>query len=125
MIRLGRNFTNLFVADILKPEDREKVISGEIDLFSMNALGIVEFKKDVISQIDRAKKIGLNHIELDADMPNPYASVPPQERAKIKDYAAENDITLSVHLSYSGIGSGVACIQKEDRERRWNSRKST
>lgn len=117
MIRLGRNFTNLFIVDILSEENRKKVISGEIDLFSMNALGLVEFKKRVIAQIDRAVELGLNHIELDADMPSPYGTVSKEECYRIRDYAGKNDITLSVHLSYSGIGRGVACIQEEDRER--------
>ncbi|MEA2081632.1 MAG: hypothetical protein U9O97_02705, partial [Elusimicrobiota bacterium] len=102
MIRLGRNFTNLFVADILPEETRNKIISGEIDLFSMNALGIVEFKKNVLKQLELAKAMGLNHIELDADMPNPYALVTKEERAAIRDKAEAYDITLSVHLSYSG-----------------------
>ena len=117
MIRIGRNFTNLFVVDILEPEIRDKIINGEIDLFSMNALGIVKFKKDVLAQIDRAKELHLQHIELDADVPNPYAAASAGERAKIKDYAGKNDITLSVHLSYSGIGGGVACVQNEDRKK--------
>ncbi|MFH1957418.1 MAG: TIM barrel protein [bacterium] len=117
MIRIGRNFTNLFIVDVLSESERARIISGDLDLFSMNAIGIVEFKKRVISQIDRARELGLNHIELDADMPSPYGTMPEKECFKIRDYAAKNDITLSVHLSYSGIGSGVACIQEEDRSR--------
>ncbi len=117
MIRLGRNFTNLFIVDVLPEDTRNKILSGEIDMFSMNALGLVAFKKDVLKQLDMAKAQGLNHIELDADMPNPYASVTKEERDAIKAKAEEYDITLSVHLSYSGIGSGVACVQKEDRQK--------
>ena len=75
MIRLGRNFTNLFIVDILSEENRKKVISGEIDLFSMNALGLVAFKKRVIAQLDRAVELGLNHIELDADILSPSGVV--------------------------------------------------
>ncbi|PKN00209.1 MAG: hypothetical protein CVU78_02415 [Elusimicrobia bacterium HGW-Elusimicrobia-2] len=117
MIRLGRNFTNLFIVDVLPEETRNKILSGEIDMFSMNALGLVEFKKNVLKQLDMAKAQGLNHIELDADMPNPYAGFTKEERSAIRKKAEDNDITLSVHLSYSGIGSGVACIQKEDRQK--------
>ncbi|MCD6413188.1 MAG: sugar phosphate isomerase/epimerase [Elusimicrobia bacterium] len=117
MIKLGRNFTNLFVADVLEDEQREKVLNGEIDLFSMNAIGLVEFKKRVKFQVDKAVEYGLDHIELDCDVPSPYAAMSAAERAEIRDYAEKKGISFSVHLSYSGIGSGVACIQEEDRQK--------
>ncbi len=117
MIKLGRNFTNLFVVDVLDKSQREKVLSGEIDLFSMNAIGLVEFKRRVKFQVDKAVEYGLNHIELDCDVPAPYAAMPKDERFAIRDYAREKGISFSVHLSYSGIGSGVACIQEEDRQK--------
>ncbi|MCD6311094.1 MAG: sugar phosphate isomerase/epimerase [Elusimicrobia bacterium] len=119
MIRLGRNFTNLFIVDVLPEDTRNKILSGEIDMFSMNALGLVEFKKNVLKQLSMAKAQGLNHIELDADIPNPYISMSKDDRLAIRKKAEESDITLSVHLPYSppGIGSAVVCIQKEDRQK--------
>jgi len=116
-MRLGRNFTNTFVIDVLKEEDQKKVLSGEIDLFSMNALGLVEFKKRVSFQIKKAKELGISHIELDADIPSPYKEIATDERFKIREEAEKNDITLSLHLPYSnsGVGCAVSCIQEEDR----------
>jgi len=115
-MKIGRNFTNTLIAEVLNEEERKKVISGEIDLFSMNALGLMEFKRRVIFQLEAAKKIGLDWLELDCDVPNPYLDFTDEECSKIKEKAEELGITLSVHLSYSGVGKEVACIQDYERE---------
>ena len=88
-MKLGRNFTNTFVLDELSEEEKKKVLSGEYDLFSMNALGLVKFKKDILSQIKLAKELGLDHIELDGDVPNPYPDFSKEEREKVREEAKE------------------------------------
>ncbi len=117
MIKLGRNFTNTFVLDELSEEEKKKVLSGEYDLFSMNALGLVKFKKDVLSQIKLAKELGLDHIELDGDVPNPYPDFSKEEREKVREEAKKAGISLSLHLSYSNVGSSVCSLQELDRRK--------
>jgi len=116
-MKLGRNFTNTFVLDELSEEEKKKVLSGEYDLFSMNALGLVKFKKDVLSQIKLAKEFGLNHIELDGDVPNPYPNFSKEEREKVREEAKKAGISLSLHLSYSNVGSSVCSLQELDRRK--------
>ena len=116
-IKLGRNFTNTFVFDQLRTEEQKKVLSGEYNLFSMNALGLIAFKKDVLSQIKLAREFGLNHLELDADVPNPYPGFSKEERKRIKEKAKEEKISLSLHLSYSNVGSSVCSLQELDRDK--------
>jgi sugar phosphate isomerase/epimerase len=116
-IRLGRNFTNTFVFDQLEPEDQKKIMSGEYNLFSMNALGLMKFKENVLTQLDLAGEFGLNHLELDADVPNPYVDFTEEERKKIREKAAKEGISLSLHLSYSNVGSSVCSLQELDRSK--------
>lgn len=114
-MKLGRNFTNTFVLDKLSKEDQNKVLSGEYDLFSLNALGLVEFKKDIFFQIKLARELGLDHVELDADVPNPYPDFSREERKKVREEAGREGISLSLHLSYSNVGSSVCSLQELDR----------
>ena len=115
-MKLGRNFTNTLIADVLDEESRRKIISGEMDLFSLNAMGLRKFKKDVFGQLDAAKRLSLDWLELDCDVPNPYLDFSDEECKKIKDKAEKCGIELSVHLSYSSVGKEVSCIQNYERE---------
>lgn len=116
-MKLGRNFTNTFVFDKLSSVEQEKVLSGEYSLFSMNALGLVKFKKDILSQIKLAREFGLDHVELDADVPNPYPDFSKEERRQVKEKAKEEGVSLSLHLSYSNVGSSVCSLQELDRRK--------
>ena len=110
-MKLGRNFTNTLIPEVLQPEEREKVISGEIDLFSMNALGLLDFKRDLIFQVESAAKLGLDWLEVDCDIPNPYLDYSADQIEAVRRKAEDLGICLSVHLSYSGMGKEVASIQ--------------
>ncbi|MEW6040745.1 MAG: sugar phosphate isomerase/epimerase family protein [Elusimicrobiota bacterium] len=112
---LGRNFTNTFIFDKLTAPEQEKILNGILDLFSMNAIGLVKFKEDISNQIKIAKRLGLDHIELDCDVPNPYADLDDVQCRDIKSHFEENKISSSVHLSYSNAGSSVASLQELDR----------
>ncbi|OQA92109.1 MAG: Xylose isomerase-like TIM barrel [Elusimicrobia bacterium ADurb.Bin231] len=116
-MKLGRNFTNTFVLDVLTEDDRNKILDGTYSMFSMNALGLMKFKTNIEFQIEKAKSIGLDHVELDCDVPNPYPDFSKKRRQDIKAFAKEKGITLSIHLPYSGMGVGpsVASIQELDR----------
>ncbi|MBN2408026.1 MAG: sugar phosphate isomerase/epimerase [Elusimicrobia bacterium] len=115
-MKLGRNFTNTLIAEVLDEGDRQKIISGELDLFSLNALGLLDFKRNVSMQLDAAKRLGLDWLELDCDVPNPYLEFGRKDCDAIKKKAAGYGIELSIHLSYSSVGKEVACIQDYERE---------
>ncbi|MFC2091288.1 sugar phosphate isomerase/epimerase family protein [Elusimicrobiota bacterium] len=114
-MKIGRNFTNTLIPEVLTSEQREKVFSGETDLFSMNAIGIMEFKKDVLFQLQAASKLGLDWLELDCDIPNPYLDFSKDQCQQIKSRAEELSIDLSTHLSYTGVGGEVSNIQEYER----------
>ena len=114
-MRLGRDFTNCLVFDYLTEDEQRAVANGEIDLASMNALALEKAKADVERQIEVTKAIGMNHVELDADVPNPYLNSDAARRKAIKETARSNDVTLSLHLPYSYIGGALCCPQVEDR----------
>ena len=114
-MKIGRNWTNTFVFDKLTTDEQKMVLNGNYDLFAMNALGLIRFKEDVPGQIELAKKYGLDHIELDCDVPNPYTEWTLEMRKKIKEIARQNNISLSVHLTYSNAGASVVSLQEIDR----------
>lgn len=114
-MKLGRNFTNIFVFDKLTSDEQQKVLNGSYDLFSMNALGVLKFKEDVLGQIQLIKKFQLDHLELDCDVPNPYTEFSIEKSREIKSCAEENNISLSVHLTYSNVGGSVCSLQELDR----------
>lgn len=101
--------------DQLKDKDRRAVERGEMDLGSMNALGLEKAKRDIKNQIKVTKELGLNHIELDCDSPDPYLEMDEAKRREIKELGESNDITFSVHLPYSYVGGSICAIQGSDR----------
>ncbi|MDI6641932.1 MAG: sugar phosphate isomerase/epimerase family protein [Elusimicrobiota bacterium] len=115
-MKFGRDFTNTFVFDKLSLDEQQKVLDGTYDLSSMNAVGIMKFKEDVVGQIKLIKKFEFHHLELDCDVPNPYPAFSFERNQEIKAFAEENGISLSVHLTYSNAGSSVCSLQELDRQ---------
>jgi sugar phosphate isomerase/epimerase len=114
-MRLGRDYTNCLVFDYLSEAEKKAFKEGKLDIGSINAIALHKAKLDVKRQIEVTREIGFSHVELDADLPNPYLNLSKEERAKIKRAAEYNDVTLSLHLPYSYIGSAVCCMQEIDR----------
>lgn len=114
-MRLGRNFTNTLLYDLLTDEQKQLIASGKENLFSMNAWAIAAFKNQVEYQLERARGLGLDHLELDCDVPNPYADYDAKRCAEVRAAAEKAGITLSIHLSYSNSGGDVASLQELDR----------
>ncbi|MDI6819466.1 MAG: sugar phosphate isomerase/epimerase family protein [Candidatus Hodarchaeaceae archaeon] len=114
-MRLGRDFTNCLVFDYLTDEQKRGVAYGQIDPSSMNALAIAKAKMDVERQIQVTRELGFEHLELDADSPNPYLNFDAPRRRAIREAAKSSDITLSLHLPYSYIGGSLCCPQDSDR----------
>lgn len=116
MVRLGRDYTNCLVFDYLGEEEKRSLEKGELDLESMSALALLRAKRDVERQIEVTHELGMSHIELDADPPNPYLDFDGNRRREIKEGAEANDVTLSLHLPYSYVGGSVCSPQEDDRE---------
>ena len=114
-MRLGRDYTNCLVYDHLSEEQKAAFRRGEIDLGTMNALALEKAKKDVKLQLEITKALGLNHVELDGDSPNPYLDMSKEERQHIRELAKSYDVTLSLHLPYSYVGGSICAPQESDR----------
>lgn len=115
-MKLGRDFTNCLLPDYLSQEDSEALISGDLALSSANALVLEKYKRDVVGQIETISELGMSHLELDADPPNPYLDFNEKEKEEIRETAEENDVTISLHLPYTYIGSSLCCFQESDRK---------
>ncbi|KXB04404.1 hypothetical protein AKJ48_02675 [candidate division MSBL1 archaeon SCGC-AAA261O19] len=109
-MRLGRNFTNLLYPDYLNEDNREKVLAGEMAVHDMDALVQVKEKADISGQIRAAEEMGVDHVELDGAVPNPYLEFTEKQKGEAKDAEASSDVTLSFHLPYTYVAdlcSGV------------------
>lgn len=115
-MRLGRDFTNCLLPDYLGEEQRKALLNEELDLPSANAMVLEDYKKDVLGQLKVIDKMGMNHLELDSDPPNPYLDFTKEQREEIRETAESMDITLSLHLPYTYIGASLCCFQESDRK---------
>ncbi len=115
MVRLGRDYTNCLVFDNLSASDKRAFERGDLDLGSINALAIEKTKQNVEQQFKVTRELGLAHVELDADSPNPYLDFDGGRRKEIKEGAESYGISLSLHLPYSYVGSSVCSPQGKDR----------
>jgi sugar phosphate isomerase/epimerase len=100
----------------LDEQEKHALQSGKLDLASMNALALEKTKLDVGHQIQVITELGMNHIELDTDSPNPYVSLNGEKRREIKEMGESAGITFSVHLPYSYVGGSICAPQENDRE---------
>lgn len=116
MVRIGRNFTNLLELDYVSQEDRERFKKGEIDVPDLDALAQIKSKRDIPKQIEVAKEIGLDHIELDGGVPNPFLEMSEEEIERARQAAKQRGITISLHLPYTYVGASTCAFQEVDRE---------
>ncbi len=114
-MRLGRNFTNLLYFDYLDAESRRRFLAGELTVADMDAAVQVVAKKDITKQILTAKALGIDHVELDGNVPNPYLAFSEKDKQKARDIAQENAISLSLHLPYSYVGANLCAPDELDR----------
>lgn len=115
-MRLGRDFTNLLEYEYLTPDDREAFLAGKLAVPDMDATVQIKVKADVARQCQVAAETGLQHVELDGGIPNPYLSLTEDHIKKSKEAAEKYDITLSMHLPYTFISSATCGFQEEDRQ---------
>jgi sugar phosphate isomerase/epimerase len=116
MVKIGRNFTNLLELDYVSKEDRESFKKGKIDVPDLDALAQIKSKRDIPKQIEVARKIGLDHIELDGGVPNPFLEMSEEEIERTRRSAQESRINISLHLPYTYVGASTCAFQEADRE---------
>ncbi|MBI4177956.1 sugar phosphate isomerase/epimerase [bacterium] len=115
-MRLGRDFTNLLEYEYLSREDREAFLAGKLTVSDMDATVQIKVKADVTRQCQVAAETGLQHVELDGGIPNPYLSFSKDDIRKARAAAEKYDITLSMHLPYTFVSAATCGFQEEDRQ---------
>jgi sugar phosphate isomerase/epimerase len=114
-VRIGRDFTNLLYFEYLGDEDKKKLETGEIGVSDVDAMVQLIAKGDIAGQITAAKEFGLDHVELDGAVPNPYLSFTPEQKEKAKSAVEKGGITLSFHLPYTYVGASTCAPHELDR----------
>ena len=114
-MRLGRNFTNLLYFEYLTPDDQRRLEGGELAVADMDALVQVEAKGDMVRQVQVAKSLGLDHVEFDGAVPNPYLGFPLSAGEEVRDATRRAGITLSLHMPYSYVGAALCAPDEIDR----------
>ncbi|MBU3956458.1 sugar phosphate isomerase/epimerase [bacterium] len=114
-MRLGRNFTNMLETTYLSESQKQDLKAGKLTVPGIDATVQGKSKADIIGQIDVIKSIGLNHIELDGGVPNPFLAMSDADVIKAKKYAQEKGVSISVHLPYTFVAQSVVTFQEEDR----------
>lgn len=115
-MRLGRNFTNLLYFEYLGEEDKRRLEAGELSVADMDATVQVTAKGDIARQVQVAKATGLDHVELDGAVPNPYLTLTGEAKQEVKSAAERAGISLSLHLPYSYVGANVCAPDEIDRQ---------
>lgn len=114
-MRIGRDYTNCLVFDYLSERHRRAIETGKVGLDSIDVTATKRAKSDLERQIEVTRELGMNHVELDADYPNPYLKFDRRRRNEIREAAGSNDVTLSVHLPYTYTSPAICSPQEEDR----------
>lgn len=115
-MRLGRDFTNLLEFEYLTKEDREAFLAGKLAVPDMDATVQIKVKADIPRQCQVAAETGLQHVELDGGIPNPYLSITKDQIKKSRQAAEKYEITFSMHLPYTFTASATCGFQEEDRQ---------
>jgi len=115
-MRIGRNFTNLLETMYLTDEEKKALKEGKLSVPDMDAKVQIKSKRNIRFQIEIAKEIGIEHVELDGGIPNPFLSMTDEEIEDAKKSSEEYGISLSLHLPYTFVSESIVSFQKEERE---------
>ena len=99
-IKIGRNFTNTFTIEALDSETQQKVFASN-NLYTLNAYGMMKFKSNIEQMVELAVELGIEHLELDCDVPSPYLETNQKRRKQIRRLFEQNGITVSTHLPFT------------------------
>lgn len=102
--------------EYLSDEDKRRLEAGELKVPDMDAMVQVKAKGDIAHQVQVAKATGLDHVELDGAVPNPYLGLDEEAKHRAKNAAEAAGITLSLHLPYSYVGASVCVPDEVDRQ---------
>jgi len=114
-MRLGRDFTNFLYFDYLGEVEKREFESGKLTVADMDATAQLAAKADIPGQVAVAKSLGLDHIELDGAVPNPYLNFDDEQKRRAKEAASANGVSLSLHLPYSYVGAAICSPEDYDR----------
>jgi len=115
-MQLGRDFTNFLYFDYLRDVERQRFESGELNVTDMDAIAQLSAKADIPGQVAVAKSLGLDHVELDGAVPNPYLNLDGKQKEQARKAAEAKGISLSFHLPYSYVGAAICSPENYDRE---------
>jgi len=114
-MRLGRDFTNFLYFDYLSEVEKREFESGGLTVADVDATAQLAAKADIPGQVAVAKSLGLDHIELDGAVPNPYLNFEDEQKRRAKEAASANGVSLSFHLPYSYVGAAICSPEDYDR----------
>ena len=115
-MKLGRDFTNLLNTSFLSASQRQDLQTGKLTVADMDAQVQIKAKRDIVNQLRVAREIGLDHIELDGGVPNPFLELTEAEIARARDESRKLGLTMSLHLPYTFVGAATASFQESDRQ---------
>jgi sugar phosphate isomerase/epimerase len=115
-MKIGRNFTNLLNTSFLTSERLKSLKRGRLGTADLDARVQLRAKSDIVHQIKMAAALGLDQVELDAGIPNPFLSLPSKKIAAARRLAAEKGIALSFHLPCTFVAAATASFQESDRQ---------
>jgi sugar phosphate isomerase/epimerase len=90
--------------------------SGKLTVPDMDAITQLAAKADIPGQVTVAKSLGLDHIELDGAVPNPYLTLDDTQKREAKEAASANSVSLSLHLPYTYVGAAICSPEEYDRK---------
>ena len=115
-MKIGRGFTNILYFNYLGEEEERKLRDGEIGVHDVDAIVQETAKVDVVGQVEVAKQIGIDHVELDGAVPTPYLSFTAEQKEQAKSAARRASVDLSFHLLYTYVGGNTCAPYEQDRQ---------
>lgn len=115
-MRLGRDFTNFLYFDYLSEVERKEFESGKLTVADIDAIAQLAAKADISGQVAVAKSLGLDHVELDGAVPNPYLNFSDEQKRQAREAVSASGISLSFHLPYTYVGAAICSPEEHDRK---------
>ncbi len=112
-MKIGRNFANLLYANYLDG-GKKRLLSKRI--FADVGVEVeIKAKADVVGQIAAARTLGIDHVELDGTVPNPYLRFNKDQKREVMEISISNDVGLSLLLPSAFIASGLCSPDEYSR----------
>lgn len=115
-MKIGRNFTNLIHANYLDDGKKRKFLSEKISIADIDVEAEVRAKADIKGQIEAAGTLGIDHVELDGTVPNPYLEFNEDQKHEAKEVSVSNGVSLSLLLPNAFVASGLCSPDEHSRQ---------